>query len=98
MALEELTIKEVIRILTEFDIRHTDKIYCNGEEALGITLPSSKLIQLSDKPLIAERRLVIIHELYHAADFIDGGNSSEKNTDKRANQLYKKIYGNYFGK
>lgn len=60
----EMTVGDVIDILTEYSVVHQTKIA--GGDYWGVTRVATKEIFLSDEPDLGSRRDAVLHELYHA--------------------------------
>ncbi|MDD5012307.1 MAG: hypothetical protein PHQ66_01520 [Candidatus Nanoarchaeia archaeon] len=97
--LDLLTLKEVVDVFAEFDLRHTDFPHNYKDDKKipkynGLTILEKKLIYLDkDIPDIIDRRKAVIHEVLHSKYFLQGKKDTERQVEKETEEIYKKIYG-----
>lgn len=94
--IETLTLTEVLDVLSDWNIRHRWRIPDERGLLDGCANPNTRTIELCDNAFRAERVYTLTHELIHASDMQRGYNSGEKETERRTNETYKKIYGHRF--
>lgn len=97
--LELLTLKEVIEVFIEFDLKHSDfpHNYSKNKKVPkwdGLVVFEKKLIYI-DKEIndIKDKRKAIIHEILHSKYFIQGKKDTEEQIEKETEIIYQKIYG-----
>lgn len=91
----DLTLKDVIDILAEYDIEHTHmKMYC--DHFYGSTSFDHRTIELCSTYDQPDRRLTVLHELRHIQYhryLIETGGPFEDQIDAQAHQQYQELYG-----
>lgn len=91
----QLDTKDIINILAEYDVEHTQmRMFC--QQFYGATSFNSKLIELCSSYDTADKRETILHELLHIAyhqHFIETGGPYEGQIDAMAKQWYAQLYG-----
>ena len=95
--LQALTMKDVLNVLSTYDIRHVPVLYESNKELGGLCVPSRNIILISDHTSYQERETAIIHEIVHGDDFSRRGHTSERTTDIRTKLTYLQLNGHYFG-
>jgi hypothetical protein len=89
----ELSAEDIIRILSEFDIRRVPYLHDGEAELYGLCIGDNKMIEISHNVVGVDRYSTIIHELIHAKDMLEKGSAKEKGMNARTNRAYKQIFG-----
>lgn len=89
---KELATKDIIEILSEFDLRHVPYMDDGTYELNGMVVKDRKLILISDSNLRSGRYSTIIHELLHAKDILFNDDSSERFMKTRTDRAYQQIF------
>jgi hypothetical protein len=95
-SLPELSLKDVIDTLADYDFTHESGKVMNIIEAWGVTDPHTKNIIINDSQSSAGRKKTIIHEFIHTqyyAKSVETGGPFEEQVDAKAKALFKKLYG-----
>jgi len=88
----DLTLRDIIDVLCEFSLQHTEFIYYD-EECDGVCLGDKRHILISKDQMLDDKRKTVIHELIHAKDLLTQPDSNERSTVSRTNKVYKELYG-----
>jgi Zn-dependent peptidase ImmA (M78 family) len=94
--LQHLTLKEIINILAETDVRQRFAPLVGNTQVMGYADADNKLIVVDRALQTQTKKYVLLHELYHMSDFIRGLKTDEKYTEQRTNAHYERLYKSRF--
>lgn len=86
-----LKMKDLIEVISEFDIQTQEIPQINDEIYYGIIDNVERKIYLSSKITHVEKKRTLVHEIVHGYYFLKGINRTERQVLKEAKELYKVI-------
>jgi hypothetical protein len=88
-----LTEREIVEVMTDYDIRHAPGI--PKQDWYGMTEFDSRRITMVTDPDLAQRRKITLHELWHAVLRLrgDDGFGDEELIEKLTDSEYKRMFG-----
>ena len=89
----ELTLKDVIEMLCDYEVLHKDRVFRDGKFFYGLTDYSDRTISFSAQDR-SDMRDSVIHELLHLNYKIRGLRPEEEEIAKQTSELYQKLFGN----
>jgi len=84
-----LTLKDIVDVLTEFDVIHVDDL-----SPYGVCSFEARRICLANDMRLNTKRRTIIHEAYHALAYLN----NLKDTEKAAKEIERRTFNRYYGK
>ena len=87
-------LKEVLEILADYDLRHSDEIRMLGYS--GLALHAHKTVLISTHQSMADKIATVIHELlhirYYQMNIITDDPASERAINRRTNEIYSRLF------
>lgn len=102
--IKKLTLKDVIDVLSDYDVKHCifpHNYLAEIDDTIpvirGIALGEKRLILLDSEQNSEEMRETVIHEILHCKHYklgdLSGFNKIENHIEKETNLTYKLLYG-----
>ena len=88
----ELTLRDVIEMLCDYEVVHKDRVFRDGKFFYGLTDYADRTISFSAQDR-SDMRDSVIHELLHLNYKMRGFRPEEEEIARQTSELYQRLFG-----
>jgi Zn-dependent peptidase ImmA (M78 family) len=89
-----LTLKELVNILAETEVKQVNILKDeDGEPLYGLADGEKRIILLDKNMSQQQKKFYLLHELFHMSDYLRGFQTDEETTVERTKEQYRRMYG-----